>query len=111
MCTNHSFLLSIDITNSEITEYHFLLYVIIVLNSVEFLVLQCFWGIQSHTSQHGHPSTIQRGTVRVGITGLVSIRHSWTSLEWSKSYFCVIKKKKDIQMCMLFFLSVHNVET
>ena len=65
-------------TNSKITEYHLFLYVIIVLNFVEFLVLQYFWWlIQSHTSQSGHSWTsLSVGVprpVRVGVTGVGEI--------------------------------------
>ena len=61
------------ITNSKITEYF-------------FLVLQFLGVIQSKPIiVVGIPRP-----VRVGVTGLVSIR--WTSLEWSKFYFCVYLK-------------------
>ena len=51
-----------------------------------FLVLQFLGGIQSKPIiVVGIPRP-----VRVGVTGLVSIR--WTSLEWSKFYFCVYLK-------------------
>ena len=53
---------------------------------MEFLVLQSFWeGSKVTPVSVGIP----QDQVRVGITGLVSVRHSWTNLEWSKFYLCV----------------------
>ena len=58
--------------------------VIIVLNSVEFLVLHISGGDPKSHQLAWHPGSVSVGVprpVRVGVTGLVSIRHSLTSLE------------------------------
>ena len=73
-------------------------YVIIVLNSVVLLVLQYFWGGSKVTPLSvGIAGPVSVGIprpVKVGVAGLVSVRHSWTSLEWSKFIF----------LCNYFFL-------